>query len=104
MASDENNRNLDVCLSQLGVKFKPAQPRQAHVKNDTTRSRLELGSHEIVRRGKDFSSQPHRTEEPAKRRANPRVIVDDVYDRIGVCHEIAELIRHRTSSVVSIEQ
>jgi hypothetical protein len=81
VASDEDDRDLDVRLGELGLKVEAADTGQPDVEHQATRDVGLAGLEELGRRSEHLDLHPHRRQQAPQGVTDGGVVVDDVDDR-----------------------
>jgi hypothetical protein len=86
MPGDEDDRDLDSGLGQLGLKIQAASLRQPDVEDQATCDIGQRALQQLWRRTEHFRPQPDRAKQPVERLSHRGIVVDDEHHRIlGGC-------------------
>ena len=82
MAGDEDDRNANVGLGQLGLKIEAAQSRQPDVEHQAAGNVRQLALQQLRRRAEHLDLQSHRLKKIGQRPAHREIVVDNEDDRL----------------------
>src|SRR4029078_4561697 len=82
MPGDEDDRNVNVYLSELALQIETTQSRHSHVEYQTSRNIRSRALQQLLRRSKCLNPKSHRSHETLQRLAYPFIIIDDEHHLI----------------------
>jgi len=80
MAREEDDRQRGVGVGKLSLEVQPAQPREAHIEHETSRTIGSASAQELLSSGEDLHPEPHGGEEPPETVTHRPVVVDNEDD------------------------
>ena len=84
MAGHEDDRNLNLSLSQLSLEFEAAHPRKPDMEDEAGGGVRQLALQEFGSGSEEFNSQANGAEQAAQGVANGGIVVDDEDDWRGI--------------------
>src|ERR1041385_782646 len=87
MTRDEDDRNMNVCFSEVPLEIETAEPRHSYVEYQTRRHITTRALQKLLRGRERRHVESHRSDETVQRLAYRFIIVDDVHDVRVVGHD-----------------
>jgi hypothetical protein len=82
MTGDENDRNVNACFGELGLKVEPAYPGQSYVQHQAGNGIGKSAFQKVGGRAEYLDPQANRPQQATERVAQRRVIIDHENDRL----------------------